>query len=345
MQCVNCQFHNMPGLTVCGRCGSSLVLGDAISVYPPRASAWQQAIRQFIDYPFRRLWFGLRSGIARTGGTVAKQLSVDLDVDLPTRSVLLRSVIPGLAHVAAGYTTRGRIFCWLYLILGLSGVFFFGTTLGSILLGLAFSVHVSSVIDLLGGRGSPRQRIEIAFLTICAVALMFYAPVGWLMSHVASARAINQDMDLLRRGDVVLVNRWDRAEPGQLVLFWLDRDLREPGGQEGYRHVVYRIPAGERVARVVAEPGQRVEWDGKELRVDGQAMDMTKLRIRPNWLPPENPYVVPADRYFLQPVDVPDMDSRLHSDLWRAASLARVEDIRGSIYMVYQPLRRRTLLR
>ena len=341
MQCVSCQFHNMPGLPVCGRCGSSLALGDTIAVHPPRASGRRRALRQFIDYPLRRLWFGLQSGVARGTGAVAEQLHADLDVDLPARHVLFRSVIPGLAHAAAGYTTRARIFWWSYVVLVLGGAFFFGTTFGSVLLGLAFSVHVSSVIDLLGGRGTVLQRMQVAFLTICAVALVFYVPVALLASRVASARVINQDMEPLRNGDVVLVNRWDRPDPGQLVLFFMDRDLREAGTDVGNRHVVFYIPAGERAARVIAGPGQRVEWDGRELRVDGHALNMAQLRIRPNWLPPENPFDVPPGRYLLQPVGVPDMDSRLRSELWRAASLARADQIRGTIYMIYQPLARR----
>ena len=342
MQCANCQFYNMPGLAVCGRCGSSLALADDIDVHPPRAAARSRKLRRVFVYPFSRRWFSLWHGIARGSQALGQQLRMDLDVDLPERGVLLRSVVPGLAHVAAGHVTRGRIFLWLYLALALSGLFLFGTTLGSILLGLAFSVHVSSVIDLLGSRGSVRQRIVAALITLCGVVLFFYTPLGWLASRVASARVLNQDMGIFRRGDVVLINQWDRPDPGRVALFFLDREVRENAPQQ---HTVYVVPAGERVVRVIAGPGQRVEWDGKELRVDGEVLDMARLGIEPRRLPVENPFVVPVGFYLVQPAGVPEVDARLHSAAWRATSLAREEHIRGTIYMIYQPLRRRSWVR
>src|SRR5919204_650375 len=47
MQCPSCRFQNMPGVEVCGRCGSSLRLATAVvDVHPPRARAWQKRVRR-----------------------------------------------------------------------------------------------------------------------------------------------------------------------------------------------------------------------------------------------------------------------------------------------------------
>ena len=54
MQCLSCRFENMPGLTVCGRCGSVLdVRGAAIDVHPTRASAGKRLHRWL---PMRRYY-------------------------------------------------------------------------------------------------------------------------------------------------------------------------------------------------------------------------------------------------------------------------------------------------
>jgi hypothetical protein len=57
----------------------------------------------------------------------------------------------------------------------------------------------------------------------------------------------------------------------------------------------------------------------------------------------ENPFQVEPGYFLIQPVDVPVID-HASSDFWRATSLARAEYIRGRIYMIYQPLRRRALV-
>ena len=49
MQCSSCRFENMPGVDVCGRCGSSLRLATAVlDVHPPRARPWAKRLRRYL---------------------------------------------------------------------------------------------------------------------------------------------------------------------------------------------------------------------------------------------------------------------------------------------------------
>src|SRR4051812_25378422 len=57
MQCRNCQFQNMPGVAVCGRCSTSLSLGAEIDVNPPRAGGATLAMRRvFSSHALRVRW-------------------------------------------------------------------------------------------------------------------------------------------------------------------------------------------------------------------------------------------------------------------------------------------------
>lgn len=344
MQCVSCQFHNMPGLAVCGRCGSSLTLAADIDINPPRASTRSRAARRLFAFPLARSWFSFKHRAAGVGKAVGRGVKQELDIDWPDHHVLLFAIIPGLAQVASGHRFRGKIFLWLYFALLVCGVFCFGTTLGSVLLGFAFAVHVSSVIDLLGGRGLLAQRVAIALMTMCLMVVVIYLPLVWFADRVAHAIVLNQDMGSFRRGDVVLVNRWARPKPGQLVLFLMGTELGREGGLQNGRHVIFEIPAGDRVGRVIAGPGQELTWDGTELRVDGEALDLSAHQFSRRGLPKKSPFRVPDGQWLVQPAGVSDIDANVQPELWRATSLARDEDIRGRIYMLYQPLGRRSLL-
>src|SRR5579864_3853550 len=145
MQCVNCRFQNMPGSDVCGRCGTSLRLATAvIDVHPPRASAVARRFRRFVP---RRAYYDLRDlgrrAHSRVSGVARRNAPA-----LPPVSVVARLVFPGWSHFYLRQLWRGRLFMWSFLALLLPGLIWWGTTVGSILLGLAFSVHSTAALDI-----------------------------------------------------------------------------------------------------------------------------------------------------------------------------------------------------
>jgi hypothetical protein len=336
----------MPGLTICGRCGSSLALASDIEITPPRASVRAKRLRRLLPTWSSRDWFTTRQRLARTTRTLRELVGQELATTWPRPGVWLRFIVPGWAQLANGDPRRGRLFLRAFAGLVAGVLFFYASTLGNMLIGLSFSLHVSSVIDALGGHGGVRQRLYQSLLGMLLLGLLIYFPIGWVVSRVAAPRQLNQTMGEFRQGDVLLANHWDHPEPGQLVFWWMARDIRQSDPYEGsgLGHMVYMQRAGERVARVIAGPGQSVEWDGHELRVDGKLLDFKAHHIEPRKLPTENPFHVSPGYYLIQAVDVPIIDQVNDPNLWRATSLAREEFIRGRIYMVYQPLRRRSLV-
>src|SRR5206468_2912163 len=92
---------------------------------------------------------------------------------------VLRTIVPGLAQRYRGRPERANIFLYGYIALLVPGLLLLGTMLGSIFLGLAFSMHVASAADALVGKFS-RLEDRLAFTLVCAAALglALYYPIG-----------------------------------------------------------------------------------------------------------------------------------------------------------------------
>jgi hypothetical protein len=160
----------MPGIEVCGRCGSPLGLRTlAIDVHPPRAAPRTKQWRRRWS-PFRSLYYKAReAGRSRW----FENLEAAVIHGLPM-GILIRMILPGWAHIHLGRRTRGLLFLlpWSGL-LALSLLFIYltlnsvpipqygggvtlrtfgnmreGLSLGGMFLGLAFSVHFASCLSL-----------------------------------------------------------------------------------------------------------------------------------------------------------------------------------------------------
>ena len=133
----------MPGLESCGRCGTSLSFRAAtIDVNPPRASKTAKRLRKIMPHEtfYRARDLAVRVRAAAAGSTIN-----DSRVPLPEPAILSPLIVPGWAHIHSGLVIRGRFFLAAYLVLIVLGLWHWGTLSGSIFLGLAFSVHASSV--------------------------------------------------------------------------------------------------------------------------------------------------------------------------------------------------------
>ena len=141
----------------------------------------------------------------------------DSHVPLPEPDVLARLIVPGWAHIHAGLGIRGQRVPLGLPPVALIGPFALGHCYtGSILLGLAFSVHASSVMDILIRQGTVRfpRMMATAALVSLVLAVLIYFPAGQLLMRVAAPIEFATDTDLFKRLDVVLVNRWAFALTG-----------------------------------------------------------------------------------------------------------------------------------
>jgi hypothetical protein len=141
------------------------------------------------------------------------------------------------------------------------GVFAWGTTLGLLVLVFAFATHAFSAADAIRQYSFPGfGRLVPALTTSAGLGAFCYGPALAMASVYAWPIALDE-----RPREGYLVNRWAYADeapaPGETV--W----LRPTRG------------ARPKVARIVAGPGQRVEWSGEQFLVDDLVVEESPFRI------------------------------------------------------------------
>src|SRR5262249_44080736 len=136
----------------------------------------------------RRLFYQARDATAEAHRRFTGSGVNDSHVPLPEPAVLSRIMGPGWAHLFAGFRIRGLVFLWAYVVLLALGLLNWGTEFGSILLGLAFSVHASSIIDILLRQGTVRfpRMLATGFFVFAALSVLVYYPAGQVLMRVAA---------------------------------------------------------------------------------------------------------------------------------------------------------------
>src|SRR5262249_46787381 len=149
-----------------------------------------------------------------------------------------------------------------------------GTFFGSVALGLAFSVHASSVMDILMRQGTVRfpKMMAMAAMVSLVLSVLVYLPAGQLLMQVSAPIAYAHDAAPFRRFDVVLINRWAFAmsspRRGDVVQFRPTNLIsRGPAIQALNVRLLYEET--ELIDRIVGLPGDRVVWDAGKLSVNG----------------------------------------------------------------------------
>jgi hypothetical protein len=344
MQCRNCQFENMPGVPVCGRCGTSLRLATAVlDVHPPRAMPWRKRLRRFL--PTRKSYprpVETPRDPQQRGRLFAWR---DLRLPLPEWRLVWRLIVPGWAHFACGQVRRGRLFLGIYLaLLGLA-LLFAGTTLGSIFLGLAFSAHASAALDILYQYwGEWRTRIVGAAVVMAVLGIALYWPAGWFVTRFADPQMLGDVAAPFQPGDAVLCNQWAylRSAPkaGDVVRYQFPRagTTMTVRGIQGN----VRTREGDGIDRILAAPGDEVRWEDGELVVNGQASPWKPLN--PERVPPLS-LTVPPGCYLILPSVAPFFTSKTQLSLWKTFSLVPESHILGKVYVRHQPLWRLWVIR
>jgi signal peptidase I len=342
MQCPSCRFENIPGLDACGRCGTSLGIAIAvIDVNPPRASKRAKRVRKLVP---RRLFYQARDGAALAQRRFTGSVIDDSRVPLPEPAILSRLMVPGWAHLFSGFRIRALVFFWSYALLFAFGVVQWGTEFGSILLGLAFSVHASSIIDILLLQGTvrfPRMIMTAAFV-FAALSVLVYLPGGQLLMGLARPIEYVTDVEPFKRLDVVLVNHWAfvLANPrrGDVVLFNPIVLTRRVEGQQ-IAHIRFGFEENQAIDRVIGLPGDQVVWDGGKLTINGNAVSWAPLR--PERMPKHVEVKVPEGRYLIFPTtSIGTADTGTAESEWKQISLIPGNDIAGGVYLRLSPITR-----
>jgi signal peptidase I len=338
----------MPGLDSCGRCGTSLTLAAAtIDVHPPRASRAARRVRRVVP---THLFYRARDAAIEARRAVGGSIVEDSHVPLPEPDILGRLVVPGWAHFHSGLRVRGWFFLGAYLPLLVLGLARWGTFLGSVALGLAFSVHASSVMDILIRQGTVRfpRMMALAAMVSLALAVLVYLPPGLLLTRIAAPFAYAHDAPPFRRLDVVLVNRWAFAltspRRGDVVQFRPANLIRRGPAIQTAFHMTLVYEENELIDRIVGLPGDRVVWDSGTLAVNGAPVAWRPLV--PERLPPHLEIMVPDDRYLILPTTSASAQHAAGSEgFWKMAGMVAREDILGGAFLRTSPIGRLWFIR
>ncbi len=335
MQCKSCQFENLPGTEFCGRCGAPMELAAAaVNVHPPRAGKWEKRLTRTLPT------FGLLDRARYAASEAATALDIGLRPGL-----FFRVVVPGWPQMACGRATRGRLLFWGYLGALLAGLLFVGTFPGSLLLGLAVSLHAATVMDLIFHATQDRSlRFLYCLGAVAVVAGVLYLPAGWLVTRVASPQRIMMTAEPFRAGDVILYSRWAyRNSPPRLgdVVFY-EIPAHQVQGRAGGYPALYNIQ-GPRIDRIVAGPGQGVECKSGEIWIDGRRSPW--LPLNPQRMPSGLKLTVPDRHYLIFPTTNPQQFEGIGGAGWSAVSLVPAGNVRGRVYLRNQPLWRLWFIR
>ncbi|HLJ96475.1 MAG TPA: S26 family signal peptidase [Gemmataceae bacterium] len=345
MQCSSCHFENMPGVEVCGRCGSSLRLATAVvDVHPPRARPWVKRMRRTL--PLRKVSAQVRDAV-RGLRHQAADFAQFVGFPQPRPGMLPRLIVPGWAHIHSGQVLHGSLFLGVYLTLLAFGFLCLGTQLGSFLLGLAFSVHLSSVLSILFAcPGDIPSRFVTTTVVAMTLSLAVYFPAGWLLTRVADPHTITLAVFPFEEGDVVLANQWaylrSPPQPGDIVLY----ERRGVNIPPRRGHVAIRLQNGQDIDRILAGPGSQVRWENGELYVDGRPSPFHPLN--PLHVPTQIRLSVPEGHYCILPSTLSQTiptGYELPASVWGDLSIVRAGRIQGRVYWRHQPLSRMGLLR
>ena len=326
-QCSNCQFQNMPGVTQCGRCGTSLMLRTAvINVHPPRATWWAKAWRKTFAARLVR-------SVRESSRSVERQWGVTLDAELPPLGVLCRLLVPGWAQMYDGRATLGRGLLLGYGVCLLAAAVSFGSTFCSLMLGMAFACHGVSVYDVARRSSpSPSDRIFRVLLGCGLLAAGLYLPAYSLASSYVNPIVIQADRSPLLAGDVLWVNRSAsvRSSPrvGDVVQYQM-AEARATGRTVAGANAVF-VFRGPRIDRVLAGPGQVIVWDGERLTVDGQIS--SALPLNPKGAKQRLSFTVPTDSYFILPsTDLANGLFQATEVNWKTWSTVKIGQIEGRV--------------
>lgn len=330
-QCSSCQFNNMPGATHCGRCGTSLQLATAaIDVHPPRASRLALAWRRSV---FGALYLRLSS----RWNWLAAELPVDPNASLPSLAVLVRTVIPGWAQIYSGREILGTVlmasFGTFLLLTGL----FYGTAVGTLLLGLLLTIHGISLYDMAAQSTSLRtDRLIRCFVYSFVMVTCVYLPVGFLVTRIAEPIRILVDWSPLERGDVLFscrdIYRWRRPTIGDIVVY-------EVPSVTISGHGAVLVIRGQRIERIVGVGGQAILWENGHLQVNGITAGQKPLGT--NTPVTRMEFVVPKDHVLILPgTEVMRRPFPIDEKSLKTWCVVPVENIRGLVYWRHSPFSR-----
>lgn len=351
MQCRRCGFENMPGLTSCMRCNATLTVAAPINVHPPRAG-WLRIFR-----PIRYRLNAFMESISTSGDWVAEKISIPIFMVGLNLILAILSVVPGLGHLLSRRLKQVRWLwpAWLLCLAG--GIYLFGGQWGSVLIGVAVSLHVWIISD--AGRirescDTLLARILIMLLLFLLVGMYGYGGLYHRLEHnyfklISINTAVKSDG--LQKGDLLLIglNAYQTLTPrrGDVILY---QAHGHAGAGQHFMPGAVNVQGGESLGKIIGEPGEKLLIQGDTLDVTSADGRQSRYLMPEDTGLPDTTVDVPADSCFCIPAGYEMQGhgvaatAEAYQTAMRQLGIARLNDIEGRASMIYHPLGRRRAL-
>ncbi len=342
MRCERCKFENIPGQDTCIKCGSALLIKSvALDIHPPRMSKWKK--------PFRNILRSMRKG------RIVPPIKVKAKPDSPSWLKKLFSdelvglvlcIVPGLAHVVHKRFKEIRWYFAAWLVLLVSGLFFYGTPAGFICIGLAVGVHAGITVQygLLRRLSNLREKTVMVLLVVIALGLLYrFSPHVLFPSLASGYSSLTIPYYNVVAGDFLLA----RSNPDPNIL--LPRGslvLVHPVTVGAHRRVGIGAQNQDTViGEIVGLPGETIQIVKSVFVVNGQELNTEQYPV-PSWLRNGNfSGTVPDNCYFVST----RYNVVVHGTALTDAHIGQVcfiptRDIEARAFLRWWPLARRGFL-
>jgi len=235
--------------------------------YPPRARWYSPAF-----YFCSRLRRGLHLD------------RIPLPSSASVRRVSLGLLLPGFAFAAYGQRTIARAILSSYAVAAIVFIVWLGYSISSLALGVMISLHVSSVLYLIG-----RQSFELDFRRRLVLSLMAFSLVYLCIYYPLRTQFENRVALPLRAGNKVVVVRARQSAAsvrrGEVVAYRI-----EP---RSVNH--FYLAGGLGLGRVQAVAGDRIVFTAQTAEVNGVTFP------RRSFMPRNETWIVPEKHWFIWP--------------------------------------------
>ena len=337
-QCQSCRFENMPQYQTCVRCGSILPGSNApIGIEPPRAGKIEKSLRlASVIRTINRCTGAVFGGVSWAWQKILPRLQLQIrSADLTVLGMFWKGALPGLPQWYFNRKPHDKIFFFGWLLLIFLSFLTFGLPVSAIMLGLAISLHLSSIIDIAIVIRQPNSdRFFLFCLSLIGAILLFYLPTSMMfrLNHL-NAQTVTVTAGPLQVGDGLLYTRPWRGtitpKVGDVVLY----RVPEARTREGADVVIFR--GANLFDRVLALGGQTVSWEDGQLFVDG--VPSPYQPVDPTNLPPNTTFVVPEGQCYIHP-SMPLGNRRIPDEILRSMQLVPYESIYGTVWGVRRSL-------
>jgi hypothetical protein len=268
-------------------------------------------------YPPRAPWYApaREAGYSALAATRVQKIPTPGNIGLGAFLVAL--IVPGFAFVLHRRPKIGTALVGMWPVLFLLGLAFLGENAGNVFLGLAISLHATSLVHLISPwlrELNAAQRILASFAAVAGLIVFAYLPLQELTYHKLFTPIVTD------QGSVVV--RPTRNPAGVRRGTWIVHlnTARSGGG------VVIR--EGIAFAPVLALPGDAVAFTRAAVRVNGSDLP------RQNDMPTEGSMVVPEGHWFVWPrlkvaVNTAGVDAETLRGVMLGQSSVPFENLRG----------------